>query len=607
MSHPHPTETPIYAPPPTNELVNPSKDNERHAYPVPSPGDEKETQPYENNGYVTDVEASRSSQQEEEHKSSRAKDNFNAFRHSKAARVIWDFAWIALLLGWWIPGILRESTRHYWIITTIWTWFFILFILLHNSRYIPQKPFIVAIGTTWETLISKPFFALSYKMRLGFGWLAIAALFLGSAFGIKQSETSPYKWRAVSLCGLLLMYGGVFAFSTNRSAVQARQVIVGLGLQMIMGLFVFKTKAGLDLFRWMALAAADFLEAGISGGATFFWRTLVPDGNFATNTLSSIIWFVSAAVALYYCGVMGWVIKKFAWFFYKLFGISGAEAVVAAASPFIGQGENCILTKPFVKDFTMSEMHQALTSGFATIAGSVFLAYVSMGVDPVNLLTSSLMSIPASIALSKTMVPETEQPVTAGQVTINKGDDEDDSANLLHAFSNGAWLGLRVAGLIFANVLCIVSALYCIDGILAWIGQFWGIARTGSNSLSLEMIVGYIFYPLTFFLGVPPADILPVSRLIALKVIANEFVAYDSLTSQAAADPNFISARAQLIAQYALCGFGNLASGGIQIGILTALAPTRGADIVKTVPRALITGIIATLSTACVAGLLGDR
>jgi CNT family concentrative nucleoside transporter len=148
---------------------------------------------------------------------------------------------------------------------------------------------------------------------------------------------------------------------------------------------------------------------------------------------------------------------------------------------------------------------------------------------------------------------------------LSKGDDEDDSVNLLHSFSNGAWLGVKVAGLIFANVLCIVSALYTINGLLAWIGesssvrqqgtklmekgQFWGIARSGNDSLSIELIGGYLLYPFTFMLGVPPADILPVARLISTKIVANEFVAFDSLSKQAAANPEFISARAQLIAR----------------------------------------------------------
>ncbi|KAG7580055.1 hypothetical protein FFLO_00026 [Filobasidium floriforme] len=571
---------------------------------------EDEKHPYNNEAYVTDLEASRSPSEEQDKDQDSGgslMNRFKSFRRSRAARVIWDFAWIALLLGWWIPGIIREETRHYWIITTVFTWFFILLILFHNNKYISQKPFIRIIESTWGLVFEKPWNMMSHKVKLIVSWVALLALYLGSAFGIPPTEKSPYKWRAVGLCGMVLLYGGIYLTSTNRSAVKARTTILGLGFQMILGLFVFKTDAGLDLFTWVALACADFLRQGALGGGTFFWRSIIDNGDFATNTLSSIIFFVAFATALYYSGVMSWVLKKFGWLFYKSFGLSGAESIVAAASPFIGQGENCILVKPYVKDMTVSELHQALTSGFATIAGSVFIAYVTLGIPAKDLLTSSLMSIPAAIALSKIAVPETESPKTFGNIEINKGDDEDDSYNLLHSFSNGAWLGLRVAGLIFANVLCVVSALYAFNGLLAWIGQFWGIARSGPNSLSLELIFGYILYPLTFMLGVPPADVLQVSKLIATKIIANEFVAFESLATQTKNDPTWISGRAQLIASYALCGFGNLASGGISIGILAALAPNRMVDIVRLAPRALVTGIVATLSTACIAGLLGDQ
>lgn len=561
---------------------------------------------YEQGAYVQDLEASRSPSEEQEDKENKAEHKFNAFRRTKTWRVAVDFFWIALILGWWIPGIIREETRHYWIVTSIWSWFFILLILFHNNKYISQKPFIKGISMVWGNLVERPWDMLPYKAKLGAGWIALLALFIGSAFGIKSTEGSPYKWRAVGLCGIVLLYGLIYLFSVNRSAVKARTTILGLGFQMILGLFVFKTQAGLDLFLWVSALCADFLSQGTLGGGTFFWRSIISGGDFATTTLSDIIFFVAFATALYYSGVMTWVLKKFGWFFSKSFGLSGAESIVAAASPFIGQGENCILVKPYVKTMTQSEIHQSLTSGFATIAGSVFIAYVNLGIPAKDLLTSSLMSIPASIALSKISVPETEVPLTLGTIAIDKGDEEDESVNLLHSFSNGAWLGLRVAGLIFCNVLCVVSALYAIDGLLAWIGQFWGISRTGANPLSLSLIVGYILYPLTFMLGVPPADILPVAKLIATKVIANEFVAYDDFSTLRAADPNFISARAQIITSYALCGFGNLASGGIQIGILSALAPTRVTDIVRLVPRALITGIFATLSTACIAGLLGE-
>lgn len=155
------------------------------------------------------------------------------------------------------------------------TWFFILLILFHNSKYIPQEPFVRVISTTWETCLSQPFNKLPHKGKLGVGWGAVIVLFFGATFGIKSTEDSPFKYRAISLVGMVVLYGGVYLFSAKRRHVSARPVVLGLCLQMILGLFVFKTQAGLDLFTWVALACSDFLEQGITGGATFFWRDFV--------------------------------------------------------------------------------------------------------------------------------------------------------------------------------------------------------------------------------------------------------------------------------------------------------------------------------------------
>ena len=332
--------------------------------------------------------------------------------------------------------------------------------------------------------------------------------------------------------------------------------------------------------------------------------------------MASIIFFVALATALFYVGALGWVIRKFAWFFHKLFAISGAEAVVAAASPFIGQGENCVLTRPYVGKFTDSEFHQVLVSGFATIAGSVFIAYVQLGIDGRDLLLSSVMSIPGSIAASKIVVPETQNPKTLGRVAMvdrsksnkdNLDEDEDRSVNTLHALSNGAWFGVRVAALIFANVLVIVSTLYLVNGLLSWIGQFWGLTRygDGANPLSLQLIGSYLLFPFVYLMGVKTDECLKVSALLATKIVANEYVAYSALSTARAADPNYLSPHSFRVASLLLCGFGNISSAGINIGILTAMAPKRAETIIKMTPRALLTGILVTSMTAAIGGMVG--
>ncbi len=264
-----------------------------------------------------------------------------------------------------------------------------------------------------------------------------------------------------------------------------------------------------------------------------------------------------------------------------------------------------MLIRPYAKHLTDSEFHQVLVSGFATIAGSVFSAYVGLGISGRDLLLSAFMSIPGSIAASKLVVPETQKPKTLGNVVeVARSDEDDQSVDWLHAFSNGAWFGVRVAALIFANVLCVVSLLYTVNGILGWIGQFLSLERGGPNELSLQLIGSYILYPFVFMLGCPPGEVLKVSSLLATKIVANEFVAYASLSSSLKADPTFLTPHAQRIATLLLCGFGNFGSLGINIGILTAIAPTRAATIVKLAPSALFTGILVTSMTAAIGGII---
>lgn len=292
--------------------------------------------------------------------------------------------------------------------------------------------------------------------------------------------------------------------------------------------------------------------------------------------------------------------RKLAVFFFWSLRVSGAEAVVAAASPFIGQGESAMLIKPFVAHLTLAEMHQVMTSGFATIAGSVLVAYIGMGVNGSALISSCVMSIPASLAISKLRWPEHEETLTAGRVVI-PDDDEHRAANALHAFANGAWLGLKIAGMILATLLCIIGAVALANGLLGWWGAYLNIA---DPTLSLELILGYLCYPVAFLLGVSRQgdDLFLVAQLIGVKVIQNEFVAYNAL--QTAPAYATLSARSRLIATYALCGFGNVGSLGTQIGVLSQISPGRSGDVSRIALSALISGVVSTLTSASVAGLV---
>lgn len=235
--------------------------------------------------------------------------------------------------------------------------------------------------------------------------------------------------------------------------------------------------------------------------------------------LPAIIFFISVVQVLFYMGFIQWFIRKFATFVYWALAVSGAEAVVAAATPFIGQGESAMLVRPFLPNMTKAELHQIMTCGFATISGSVLVGYIGLGLNAQVLISSCIMSIPASLAISKLRYPETEESLTAGRVVISEGEHEEDKhENALHAFAMGAMLGLRIAGSILTSLLCIIALVALINALLTWWGRYLDI---NGPLLTLQTIFGYLLYPVAFLLGVSREgnDIILVSKLIAEKII----------------------------------------------------------------------------------------
>ncbi|KAJ3759667.1 Na+ dependent nucleoside transporter C-terminus-domain-containing protein [Lentinula raphanica] len=499
----------------------------------------------------------------------------------------------AVIIGWWISATVLKATRHRWIVQTLFAWFFVLVIAF---RFIPNSVVSKPVGAVWEACVQEPFFKLPYYTRLTLGWLCLLAIVFGSAFGFPLKENTNYGDRAISVLGLFVFQCCFWLSSKFRSQIPWPTVIVGLFLQQVVALFVLKTGAGFSIFQWIATLASDFLAQSKAGATFFFDADTVSKNWFFVNTLAAIIFFIAFVQMLYYLGVMQWLLGKFAWLFFKLLNVSGAEAVVAAASPWIGQGESACLVRPYVDLMTESELHLTMTSGFACISGSVMAAYINLGVPADNIVTSSVMSIPASIAISKMRLPETDEPVTRGRVVVDRGAAEKyPPANALHAFSKGAVFGLVVAGQILTNVLTVLSLVAAINGLLTWIGRGFGI-----HALTMQLVLGYVFYPIAFFLGVPRNEILRVSQILATKLIENEFAAYTELIAlQGSSDA--LSQRGFTIATYALCGFANLGSLGIQIGVLSAMAPTRAKIISRIAFSAMICGFISTLQTAGIA------
>lgn len=374
---------------------------------------------------------------------------------------------------------------------------------------------------------------LPERVKIPLAGVTVTAVILIGAFVSPENQDNTRANRAVSLFGLAVIIFLMWATSNNRKVIKWHTVIAGMFLQFIIALFVLRSGAGcksrhphfdhtnlgsVDIFAFISELARDLLGFA-DKGTTFLTADTVPKlGWFLVSVLPAVLFFVAFVQLLYYLGVLQWLIGKFAVFFFWSMRVSGGEAVVAAASPFIGQGESAILIKPFVAHLTKAELHQVMCSGFATIAGSVLVAYIGLGVNGQALVSSCIMSIPASLAISKLRYPETEETLTTGRVVIPDDDEDHKAANALHAFANGAWLGLKIAGMILATLLCIIALLGLADGLLTWWGRYLNI---NDPPLTVELIVGYICYPIAFLLGVPRnGDLLKVAQLIGTKLIA---------------------------------------------------------------------------------------
>ncbi|RPA85463.1 H+/nucleoside cotransporter [Ascobolus immersus RN42] len=502
----------------------------------------------------------------------------------------------AVATGWWIASLVLHHDNKPWVVPFL---FWLSIVVRMVTFYVPARYVMVPVKFVWVK-VSVPFVNLfPEKLRVPLSGLFVFAIFCIGAFASEEAADNNRENRAVSLFGLLVALAGLWFTSAHRDRIQWQPVIVGMLIQFIIALFVLRTGAGFDIFKWISDMARSLLGFASLGTSFLFSEETANLGWFSVNVLPAIIFFIALCQMLFHWGLIQWFIMKFAQFFFWAMGVSGAESVVAAASPFIGQGESAMLIRPFIPHLTLAEIHQVMASGFATIAGSVLVAYIGMGLSPQALISSCVMSIPASLAVSKLRYPETEESLTRGKVII-PDDDEHRATNSLHAFANGAWLGLKIAGMIAASLLCILAFIGLLNGLLGWWGRYLNI---NDPPLSVEMLLGYVCYPISFLLGVPRTDDLyKVAKLIGLKISANEFVAYNLLQN----DPYYadLSPRSRLIATYALCGFANFGSLGTQIGVLGQISPGRSGDVSRLAFSALITGAISTFTSASVAGLI---
>ncbi|KAK6339022.1 hypothetical protein TWF696_009818 [Orbilia brochopaga] len=520
-----------------------------------------------------------------EQKPSRFRRYYRKFRY-----IIHLLIWL-FFTGWFVAGVILHRKDRGWLIPfLVYLCITIRIVTLHIPITVVTKP----MHFIWENTAVKVVDLIPEKYRLWCGAAVAVAVIVVGSFASPESAGNTRANRAISLLGLVLLILGLWATSKDRKAVPWHTVIMGMLIQFIVALFVLRTKAGYDIFNFVSGLASSLLHFAAKGVEFLTTPEIAKYQFFFFSVLPAIIFFISLTALLHYCGFLQWFIGKFAVFFFWSMRVSGAEAVVASASPFIGQGESVMLIKPFVPHLTKAEIHQVMTSGFATIAGSVLVAYISMGINAQALISSCVMSIPASLATSKLRYPETEESLTRGRVLIPE--DGEKPKNALQAFAEGAWLGLKIAGMIMATLLCIIAFLGLCDGILGWWGRYLNIP-----DLKVEQIVGYICYPIAFLLGVPRKDLYTVGKLIGTKLIANEFVAFQHLTKLTSEQ---IEDRSRLIATFALCSFANIGSLGTQIGVLSQVAPGRGGDIAELAVSALITGALSTFSSAAIAGMI---
>ncbi|KAH8552603.1 Na+ dependent nucleoside transporter C-terminus-domain-containing protein [Umbelopsis sp. PMI_123] len=477
------------------------------------------------------------------------------------------------------------------ILGLIYAWTTLYFFFCFVPTTIITKPW----NRFWY-IVSRPVMKLSLKWRKLLYCFFTVCVIIITIFSLPVDPTSGSTRvrKLIALFGMLVFLFFVWASSNNRKSIPWLTVSSGMLLQFLLALFVFKSSVGYDIFNWASTFASAYLGFNKNGLAFVFDEDIAQLGMFIISVVPAVIFFCSTVYILFYIGTLQWIIKKAAVFFMVLLGTSGAESIVAVASPFIGQGESALLIRPFVPYMTKSELHQVMTSGFATISGSVLYAYMQMGVPGSALLTACIMSIPCSLAISKLRYPETEESLTTGRVTIPPRTEHE--ANVLHAAGNGAAIGLKIGGLIVGNIISLLALLAAVDAGLTWIGNFITI-----QNLTLELVTGYILVPVAWLMGIEDADLVTAGRLLATKLWANEFVAYNALTTTY---KGTIADRTVTIITYALCGFANLSSIGIQISVLGALAPERTGEISRLAVSAMICGALCTCLSASMAGML---
>jgi len=402
--------------------------------------------------------------------------------------------------------------------------------------------------------------------------------------------------RLIGIAGILVLLGIALAMSNNRKAISWQLVTWGLGIQILFAIIILKTPVGVPFFGAIDIGIKNLLSFS-DAGSDFLFKSfrhgVVEDPlmNFAFRILPTLIFFSSLIAVLYHLGIMQFIVKWIARVMQKSMGTSGSETLCVSGNIFVGQTEAPLLVRPFILKMTKSELMAVMVSGFATVAGGVMAMYVSMLGDipgiAGHLLAASIMSAPAALVIAKIIYPETEASDTFGdlKIALDKKDD-----NIMEALSRGATNGMKLAANVAAMLVAFVAIIAMVNAIL------------GLIDLSLQQILGWIFSPLAWVMGVPWNEAGIIGSLMGEKLVLTELIAFGDLSELMTT--NSISDRSAIIASYALCGFANFASVGIQLGGIGGIAPERRKDLAKLALKAMFGGALASWLTATIAGML---
>ena len=395
---------------------------------------------------------------------------------------------------------------------------------------------------------------------------------------------------AVSLLGLAGLLGIAWAVSTDRRRFPWRIVVWSLALQAVFALIVLRSPWGAAALSAVA-DAVDLALRQANAGIELVFGPLADRERFgvilAVSALPTIVYVASVFSVLYHLGLLQRAVAGMAWLMRRTMGTSGAETLASAANVFMGQTEAPLIVAPYLERMTRSELHAVMVAGMATVSGGMLAAFIALGVDARFLLAASLVNAPAALMLAKIIVPESGTPETTGRAAEASGERD---VNVIGAAASGASAGMKLVLNVVAMLIAFLSLVALVD------------LPLGAVGLSLSQILGWVFTPAAFLIGVPAAEAATVGALLGKKLILNEFVAYLDLAALRA--EGTLSLKSEVIATFALCGFANLSSIGIQIGGIGAIAPGRRRDLARLGLRALIGGTLATLASATIAGML---